>query len=43
MAYHDSYNQGEMVLKPVISWHYSIGTSLFNRGLVQSFRAEYSS
>lgn len=40
MAYNDSYNQEEMVLKPVISWHHSIVTSLFNGGLVQNYRTK---
>lgn len=31
MAYNDSYKREKMVLKPVISWHPSIGTSLFKR------------
>lgn len=34
MAYNGSHNQEEKVLKPVISWHHSIRTSLFNKGLV---------
>lgn len=36
MAYNDSYHQEEMVLRSVISWHHSIATSLFNRGLAEA-------
>lgn len=43
MAYNDSCNQEDMVLKPVIFWYHFVRTSLFNRGLVQRNKTELPS